>query len=196
LIQHLPGLVRLRALHIVHFRNSDTCIWVVRESMRFIVDCVANNPQLKLEWIAMEDERVDRILRPSEYNDDPDNNGTYQKGLKAKRIQDKKDELAALATFAQPGGGAGAVSDPPGPSGLDTAPPVLPATDNWEFFSDSDDEAEPPLPPPAAGSAPMPFDDDLYTKNPKLKMKTMSGVQFFDIWGVKIFTKEVRAGRL
>ena len=62
-MQYFSGLAKLRALHILHFKNNDTCIWVMREILRFIVDNLSHHPESKLEWIAMEDDRVDHVVR-------------------------------------------------------------------------------------------------------------------------------------
>ncbi|TWU72870.1 hypothetical protein ED733_003691 [Metarhizium rileyi] len=70
-MQYSSGLTNLRAINILRFKNSDTCIWVMREILRFIVDNLSHHPELKLEWIAMEDDRVDRVVRPSDGSADP-----------------------------------------------------------------------------------------------------------------------------
>src|SRR5437016_11790065 len=49
-------------MHIINFRNEDTCHWVVREIRKFAVDCVSNNPEMKLEYIALEN-TVERLVR-------------------------------------------------------------------------------------------------------------------------------------
>ncbi|OBT91204.1 hypothetical protein VE02_00343 [Pseudogymnoascus sp. 03VT05] len=51
--QYLPGLVSLRALHIINFRNDDTCHWVMREVPRFIADALSSHPGMKLEYLAL-----------------------------------------------------------------------------------------------------------------------------------------------
>ncbi|OBT55279.1 hypothetical protein VE04_05365 [Pseudogymnoascus sp. 24MN13] len=51
--QYLPGLVSLRALHIINFRNDDTCHWVMREIPRFIADALSSHPRMKLEYLAL-----------------------------------------------------------------------------------------------------------------------------------------------
>ncbi|KFY18367.1 hypothetical protein V493_08680 [Pseudogymnoascus sp. VKM F-4281 (FW-2241)] len=51
--QYLPGLVSLRALHIINFRNEDTCHWVMREVPRFIADALSSHPGMKLEYLAL-----------------------------------------------------------------------------------------------------------------------------------------------
>src|SRR3954449_9872106 len=66
-MQHLSGLVNLRALHIIQLRNDDTCVWVMRETKRFLIDNLSHYPHLKLEWISIDDEdRVERLVRPSD----------------------------------------------------------------------------------------------------------------------------------
>ena len=39
-------------------------------------------------------------------------------------------------------------------------------------------------------------DEEEYESDSKLKLRNMTGVQFYDVWGVKLFTKEVRTGRI
>lgn len=57
-------MVNLRALHIVNLRNDDTCVWVMRETKRFIIDNLSHFPELKLEWLAIdEDEHAERLIR-------------------------------------------------------------------------------------------------------------------------------------
>ncbi|KAF4513088.1 hypothetical protein G6O67_000407 [Ophiocordyceps sinensis] len=146
-MQYFSGLVNLRAINILHFKNNDTCIWVMREILRFIVDNLSHHPELKLEWIAMEDERVDRVVRPSEAPGE------------AKCSQDKGKDKAHV------------------PNGVtsDGAFPLLP-TDGLESESDSDGEVS--------------------DSGKRLRFKTVGPLQFYDVWGVKIFEKEVRSGRL
>ncbi|KAF7535656.1 hypothetical protein G7054_g5150 [Neopestalotiopsis clavispora] len=55
-LQYLAGLVNLRALHVLSFRVDDTCLSVMRETRRFIVDTVSHYPEMRLEWIAMGDD--------------------------------------------------------------------------------------------------------------------------------------------
>ncbi|KAI0890177.1 uncharacterized protein GGS22DRAFT_9238 [Annulohypoxylon maeteangense] len=66
-LQHIAGLVNLRALHLVSFRTEDTCLSVMRETRRFIVDAISHHPELKLEWLALgDDDRVVRVVRKTE----------------------------------------------------------------------------------------------------------------------------------
>lgn len=54
----------MRALHIINLRNDDTCVWIMRETKRFVIDTLSHFYDLKLEWLAIdEDEHVERILR-------------------------------------------------------------------------------------------------------------------------------------
>ncbi|TFB03300.1 hypothetical protein CCMA1212_004236 [Trichoderma ghanense] len=153
-MQYFSGLVKLRAINILHFRNNDTCIWVVREVLRFIVDNLSHYPELKLEWIAMEDDRVDRVIRPSdEPNDAPDEQSNDKRAK-------SKSKGKALAT-ATPG--------------LHNVFPPL-SLDGLDSESDSDDET--------------------LNGGSRLRYKTVGPLQFYDVWGVKIFEKEIRSGRL
>ncbi|KAG8407162.1 hypothetical protein J3458_020655 [Metarhizium acridum] len=152
-VQYFSGLINLRAINILHFKNNDTCIWVMRELLRFIVDNLSHHPQLKLEWIAMEDDRVDRVVRPSECSADPSSqepmNRTKNKG---------KDKAHA------PANGSSLQEYPVFPlEGLDSE-------------SESEDEGM------DSGS--------------RLRYKTVGPLPFYDVWGVKIFEKEIRSGKL
>ena len=63
-MQRIGGFVSLRALHIFQLRNEDTCVWVMRETKRFLIDNLSHHPELKLEWISIDDEdRVERIIK-------------------------------------------------------------------------------------------------------------------------------------
>ncbi|KAH8656053.1 hypothetical protein BGZ60DRAFT_385021 [Tricladium varicosporioides] len=64
LLQFMPGLTSLRALHTLQFRTDDSCPWIMREFRRFIMDNVAHNPGMKLEYLALA-EYVDRLVRRS-----------------------------------------------------------------------------------------------------------------------------------
>ncbi|KAJ4389777.1 hypothetical protein N0V93_007249 [Gnomoniopsis smithogilvyi] len=64
LLQQIHLMANLRALHIVNLRNDDTCVWVMRETKRFIIDNLSHFPELKLEWLAIdEDEHAERLIR-------------------------------------------------------------------------------------------------------------------------------------
>ena len=147
-MQYMSSLSHLRAIHILHFRNRDTCIWVIRELLNFIVDNLSHNPHLKLEWIAMEDERVDRIVRPAEYE-----------AIMGQNRHNKR----------QP------VNKAPHHPGHHPDFPVMPPVE-LESESETDDES--------------------IVMGSRLKFKTIGPLQFFDVWGVKIFEKEMLFGTI
>lgn len=62
LLQSMPSMESLRALHTFQFRVDDTCVWVMREFRKFTVDIVSHNPDMKLEYLAL-DTSVDRLAR-------------------------------------------------------------------------------------------------------------------------------------
>lgn len=149
-MQYFAGLPQLRALHILHFKNNDTCIWVMREILRFIVDNLSHHPSSKLEWIAMEDDRVDQVVRTSVAEE------------KARREEHKKK----INKGKSPALPAPTYHDPY---------PFIPAIGFSESESESDDDLD-------GGS--------------RLRFKTVGPMQFYDVWNVKIFEKEIRCGRL
>jgi hypothetical protein len=156
-MQHLSGLVSLRALNIIHFRNDDTCVWVMRETRRFIVDNLSHFPNLKLEWISIDDDRVERILRASD----------IPKKEQEEKKEKKKDKGKAKAAPIAPGIFSGTTT---------TELPLLPV-DGWDTDSESDE-------------------DDGDGDGSNLKLETIENVHFYDVWGVRIFKKEIMAGRL
>lgn len=58
----MPSMESLRALHTIQFRVDDTCVWVMREFRKFTVDIVSHNPDMKLEYLAL-DNAVERLAR-------------------------------------------------------------------------------------------------------------------------------------
>ncbi|POS72764.1 F-box domain-containing protein [Diaporthe helianthi] len=154
-LQHISGLVNLRALHIINLRNDDTCVWVMRETKRFVIDTLSHYPELKLEWLAIDDDdRVDRILRMKELRKGP---------MKGKSTKSKgKEKVVPLTSLPN--------SD---------HFPVL-TLDNFDLGSDSDE------------------DDDELAFNPAgtSKLETIDNIHFYDVWGVRVFKREVVTGRL
>lgn len=152
-MQYISGLVNLRAINILRFRNNDTCIWVMRELLRFIVDNLSHHPELKLEWIAMEDDHVDRVVRPADMPDEAS-------AEKPKKNSKSKGKGTGIVGLTGPG---------------NDAFPILPV-DGLESESESE--------------------DDVFDSGARLRFKTVGGMQFYDVWGVKIFDKEIRSGKL
>lgn len=127
-MQHISSLVSLHALQIIHFRSNDTCIWVMREMLRFITDNISHHPHLKLEWVVMGDERVDRIIRV-----------TDSKDAKTAGGKKYKSHMAAATTTTIPpmpshGGWMGSMASDPFPT--------FPTDDSMVDYSDSDSEDE------------------------------------------------------
>ncbi len=148
-MQQLSGLANLRALHIIQLRNDDTCVWVMRETKKFLIDNLSHHPEMKLEWISLDDDdRVERIIRPAD-------------------LPKKEKKQGSKAKGKQKAGISGHV-------GNDTFP-VLTAADAWGLSSDSEDD-----------------DDDLQEQ----KIETVGDIHFYDVWGVRIFKKEVITGRV
>ncbi|KAG5984523.1 hypothetical protein E4U55_004419 [Claviceps digitariae] len=161
-MQYFSGLVNLRAINILHFKNNDTCIWVMRELFRFIVDNLSHHPQLKLEWIATEDNHVDRVIRPCETSPESSPSCLSSSQAPVTRDEDKgKDKAHAVS------------------SNVASAQYPILSADAIEADSESDDD-----------------DDDKSDCGWRLRYKVIGPMQFYDVWGVKIFEKEIRKGSL
>jgi hypothetical protein len=121
----------------------------MREIRRFIVDNLSHHPELALEWISIDDDRAERILRSPDIPKDPKPN---------KKRKDKgKGKAPAVAN-----------------SSMNSVFPPMPV--DWDAASSSDEDEE-----------------DLHSN---LKLETMENVHFYEVRDVRIFTKEVLAGRL
>ncbi|KAI9761854.1 MAG: hypothetical protein M4579_000794 [Chaenotheca gracillima] len=157
LLQHLPGLSSLQALHIVSFRIEDTCPTVKRDLLRFAVDVVAQHPQMKLEHIAL-DSDVHRLLRKPVTE--------RKKRRKSKENTEQIDEPNAVA--ATP------------------APPEDDEEDESSHSTDSDNSASDSSSHGVVHRA----------KRAHLRIETLENVKFYDVYGIRIFRKDVRAGSL
>lgn len=143
----------------------------MRETKRFLIDNVSHYPDLKLEWISIdEDDRVDQLLRVrAEEQQQADGDD----GKEAKKDKGKG---------AQPPPAVGTVVE--GSSGLEfnldiNALLAAELAEEAGGESSSDDEDE----------------DEGYGLHGQ-KIETIEGLQFCDIDGITIFKKEIVAGRL
>ena len=119
----------------------------MRETKRFLMDSISHYPDLKLEWLSIDDDTcVERVIWPSQLPKSP----------KPKKSKGKGKQKATVVPN-------GASSD---------AFPLLPM-DAWDTAGDSDDDDE---------------DDERVTLG--------CPSHFSDVWGVKIFKKEMMSGRL
>ncbi|KAI1651885.1 uncharacterized protein F4817DRAFT_84318 [Daldinia loculata] len=149
LIQRIAGLTNLRALQLISFRTEDTCLSVMRETRRFIVDALSFHPELKLEWLALgDDERAVRIVRKS---------GVPRKS----KVGSNKDKKHAPSPNQDHVG-----------NGLFPVAPV-----EWGATSESDEDED---------------DDPLL----RVKLELVEPFSFYDIFGIRIFEKEIVNGRL
>jgi hypothetical protein len=170
--QFLPGLTALRAMHIIQFRNDDTCHWVVREIRKFAVDSVSHNRDMKLEYIALENS-VERLVRRAR---------RPKAGSKTAAKRDKgtgKEKEGDGIDGA--GGGGGGESATPTPAPFPTLESLLLGSSPKSDSSDEEDGGD---------------SDDGFGARPGLKLETLEGVRFYDVYGVTIFKKEIMLGRL
>lgn len=152
LLQHISGLTNLRALHIISLRSDDTCVWVMRETKRFILDNLSHYPELKLEWLAIDDDdRVERIVRWKEPTKDKEGKN------KSAKSKGKEKATAPMTNGDQF--------------------PVL-SLDSLNLGNESDEDED------DHGSG-----DGMYNIN---TVDTPS----YDVWGTRIFKREVTSGRL
>ncbi|PMD47972.1 hypothetical protein L207DRAFT_416786 [Hyaloscypha variabilis F] len=169
LTQFFNGLTSLRALHTIQLRSEDNCHTIHIHSRKFIVDMVANNPQLKLEYIALVD-NVERLVRRKPSPKSSKLTDKKGKGKASLKMDNTSKALAELIIGLGPSSSWGEGSG--GSNG--TATPMM----EWQ---DSSDDEEMSL----GGLG-----------NPGLKIETIEGIRFCDVGGVRIFEKDILAGRL
>jgi hypothetical protein len=190
-MQHMDGLAALRALHIIHLRNDDTCVWVMRETKRFLIDNVSHFPELKLEWIAIdEDDRADRLIRVSGSGG---GGGGDDDGSSSASDSDSEGGGGSKGKGKQPSTGLGSSS-----SGLGLASTAsvedldIPALIAAELGEDGATSS-------SSGSEAGGVDSDDSEDEDEMvgrKIEIVEGIAFCDVEGVRIFKKEVVAGRL
>jgi hypothetical protein len=115
----LPELV---ALHIIKLRQGDVYNHSLSEIKKFFIDNLTHHPQMKLEWISIDEGHyVDRLIR--EDFEDTDDNGSSQKSAK-----DKGKQTASTPATSSFSVGTGSTF------------PLFPPLSGWsEGHSDSDD---------------------------------------------------------
>lgn len=184
-MQNLSGLKSLYALHILHFRSDDTCIWVFRELRRFIVDNVAQHPDLSLEYLALKDSisQLARNLKaPSTVS------ATKPKKSNSKqKASGTGHDIMPKGTGAASAGGAGTMSgkepmsDNNGTADVAAGGSEHADDDEADDVNDEDDEDE--------------DEDEDFLAN-GLKIDTIDGYRFPDLPEVKIFSREIRLAKL
>lgn len=139
-------------MHIINFRNDDTCHWVIREIRKFAVDSVAHNPEMKLEYIALEN-TVERLVR---------------------RL--KKPKSKGKGKAVEKGKG----------KNVDLSSPFM-------VFPTLDSLLSPQIASESSEDESVNSEDEV---GPGLKLETLEGVRFYDVYGVRIFRKDVMMGRV
>ncbi|ROW09652.1 hypothetical protein VMCG_02651 [Cytospora schulzeri] len=156
-LQHISGLTSLRALHIINLRSDDTCVWVMRETKRFILDNLSHYPELKLEWLAIDDDdRVERIVRWKEPAKDKEG-----KNKSAKSKDKEKEKVAAAAPMTN-----------------GDQYPVL-SLDSLNLGNESDED-----------------EDDHGSSGEGMFNINIVETHSYDVWGTRIFKREITSGRL
>jgi hypothetical protein len=166
-------------MHILTFRAEDTCHWVIREIKKFAVDSVSTNPDMKLEYIAL-DASVERLVRRAKKPKPTKTSAAEDKGKgkevdakgkgkgKEKQVSANNDESI---TFVYPN--------------LTPLSAIPGMVQHWDSGSDSESSVD-------GGEDDSSSDE----KDSVLKLETLEGVKFYDVLGVRIFRKDILAGRL
>jgi len=211
-MQHIAGLTSLRALHVVRLHTDDTCMWVMRETTQFLVDNISHYPELdRLEWLAVEDcDRVDRLVRVKDWegrygSQKSSSSGSVAggaaggsrekgKGKEVVVVNGNGDEKAKGKLGGTTTTGASS-SSTSGLAGVESVDDVdVSALISAELGEDSDETA-------SVGSESDDGDGDTDSEDEGAgfygqKIEVVEGMSFCEVEGVRIFKKEVVAGRL
>ena len=159
----------------------------MRELRKFAVDCVSHHPSMKLEYIGL-DHTVERLLRKpkkvkasktvnvesdKDAKPEPATNGTAtssSNGVVAANPDEYHDATETPTTASVNGSHA----LPPMINGL--SPLAETAQGNEDSSSSDESEGE--------------------DAQPLLKIETLDNVKLYDVYGVRIFRKDMVAGRL
>ncbi|KAK3991292.1 hypothetical protein QBC44DRAFT_379794 [Cladorrhinum sp. PSN332] len=171
-MQRIGGFVALRALHIFQLRNEDTCVWVMRETKRFLIDNLSHYPELKLEWISIDDDdRVERIIKLLKKKKKNSRNGSKKGKQKENSVSSSSYSGTNTGLEFAPGSWSSSVAANEGGWGE--------ATTMAASSSSADSESE---------------DDDGEMR--VARIETAGDIHFYDVYDVRIFKKEVVTGRL
>lgn len=183
-MQNLSGLKSLYALHILHFRSDDTCIWVFRELRRFIADNVAQHPDLPLEYLALKDSisQLERSLKaPSTVSATK-----HKKSNSKQKASGSGHVIMPTGTGAASAGGASTVSTKElMPENNGTAEVAAGGSEDAEDDDVDDEDDE---------DGDEDEDEDFLVKG--LKIDTIDGYRFSDLPEIKIFSREIRLAKL
>lgn len=160
-------------MHILFYRNDDHCPFVIREIRKFVVDCCASNPAMKLEYIAL-GTTVERIVRRAK-KDAKIKEKEKEARLARKTTKEKGKEVLSMSGISNGSGGYG---------GLNFV--SLDALISLSGSGDIEDES-------SSGSEDEDEDDD---RGPGMRLETLEGVRFYDVYGVRIFCKDILGGWL
>ncbi len=146
LMQLLPHLKTLYALHIITLRSTDRSVHLQGESISFAVDNLSHCPEMKLRYIAILNQVIALETKPDQ----------FRRHLKAvmDRRKDKKGKGKA------------------------------PADANLNFFNPQTDDS---------GSDDV---DDMLADMGAGETKLRFTTKFPDVKDVKIFSKEIRSGKV
>jgi hypothetical protein len=143
----------------------------MREFRKFAVDNIAHNPDMKLEYIAL-DTSVERLVRRKPPSKSAGKDKPADKKGKGK-VQGMDNTSKALAELIIGLGSSSSWGDGGSSNANGLATPVL---FDWQDSSDEDE-------PASIGKI-------------GLKVETVEGIRFCDVSGVRIFEKDILAGRL
>jgi hypothetical protein len=154
-------------------------MWVMREFRKFAVDSISHNPEMKLEYLAL-DTSVERLVRRT-----PKPSQKRKVDVKGKGKETSKDTesgtvkgITSLAELImEPGGGWTA-------DFLHGSSSVADGTNGMFEVASSDDESE----YYGLGGGGL--------SGKGLRIETVEGIKFCDVPGVRIFEKDVLWGRL
>lgn len=159
-------LTNLHALHIICLRCDDLCPSLLTEGKEFLIDNLTQFPFKNLEWISVSEGNCVNHIKFHE----PPSLEERRRRLAAKKAKAKGKAKATTTTATTSNGTSSNI----------TQYPEFPPPEIWDGQTSTDDEY--------GGGEWAPRSHKLFEK--------LGTMRFYDVWGVRIFKKEVLSGRL
>ncbi|KAH7626291.1 hypothetical protein B0T09DRAFT_53502 [Sordaria sp. MPI-SDFR-AT-0083] len=164
--QNVRFLTNLHALHIICLRCDDLCPSLLTEGKEFLIDNLTQFPFKNLEWISVSEGNCVNHIKFHE----PPSLEERRRRLAAKKAKAKGKAKATTTTATTSNGTSSNI----------TQYPEFPPPEIWDGQTSTDDEY--------GGGEWAPRSHKLFEK--------LGTMRFYDVWGVRIFKKEVLSGRL
>lgn len=179
-------LTKLCALHIINLRPDDPCPSLIVEARKFLIDTLCQYPLKNLQYVAVNDSDAPSIhhLR---FREPP----SVEERERRKAAKKAKGKAKVKATTSSSNNGTSSNNNA-------IQYPTFPPPETWDGESSSgdsyDDDDDDDEPEPYSASFFAKFWE--YAPSKSTFFEKLGVCRAYDVYGVRIFEKEVMSGRL